>query len=258
MLGTVFHYAVVQPMDDHAQCEAQKDGIIAMHERMGYRKGGAYNGHFCVHGGYWVSYRGPNEATGHAWANQNLNAWCYLATVDTPVTDAAAQAAYELTCIEPAGRDQIYPHSAFFPTACCGDPLREWIASGALPPTPSNIRVAQEEDVILVGRSQTDPNLVVAVHPVNGVLAVEFTCRVGEEVFGLPPSAVPYCNGTDGTGRGELPIRFVLPHVIDWLRLVQGLTLAPPVGGGGSGGGASVEDVRRIVRDEIDKTRLSH
>lgn len=134
MLGTVFHYAVVEPEDDHSRCHDQALGVIAMHERMGYRRGGAYNGHFCQHGGRWVSYLGPNQATGDTWANLNLHAWCYLATVGTPVTPAAAQAAYDLTLVEPTGRDQIYPHSAFYATSCCGDPLRDWIAAGALPP----------------------------------------------------------------------------------------------------------------------------
>lgn len=137
MLGTVFHYAVVEPEEDHARCEAQVAGIIAMHERMGYRRGGAYNGHFCIHGQSWVSYTGPNQATGDTWANLNLHAWCYLGTVGTPVTAPAQQAAYDLTLLEPSGRDQIYPHSAFFPTSCCGDPLRDWIAGGAAPPAVS-------------------------------------------------------------------------------------------------------------------------
>ena len=71
-----------------------------MHESMGYRAGGAYNGHFCHHGEWWLSYTGPNAATGNTWANLNLHAWCYLATVGTPVTPAAQQAAYELTLFE--------------------------------------------------------------------------------------------------------------------------------------------------------------
>jgi len=143
VLGTVFHYSVSAPEDDHGRCVAHRDRIIAMHEGMGYRPGGAYNGHFCHHGESWISYLGPNQASGHTWANLNLHAWCYLATVDTPVTSEAAQAAYELTLVEPSGRDQMYPHSAFFPTSCCGDPLRDWIAAGALP--PSAARPEQED-----------------------------------------------------------------------------------------------------------------
>lgn len=155
MLGTVFHYAVVEPEDDHARCAIQVQRVITMHENMGYRVGGAYNGHFCQHGAYWISYLGPNQATGNTWANLNLHAWCYLATVGTPVTKEAADAAYALTLVEPTGRDQIYPHSAFFATSCCGDPLREWIANGAVPleavplPTPlkeTNMRLFHDID----------------------------------------------------------------------------------------------------------------
>lgn len=256
MLGTVFHYAVVEPCADHADCEAQKDSIIAMHERMGYRKGGAYNGHFCIHGESWISYWGPNQATGHDWANRNLHAWCYLATVDTPVTPEAAQAAYDLTLVEPTGRDQIYPHSAFFATSCCGDALRQWIADGALPPAQKP--QPQERDVILVGQSNANPGVIYALHPVNGIIAAEFTCKVGEEVYGFPPSAGPYVSG-EGAGNGiALPLRFVLPHVIDWLRAVQGYTLTPPAQPGTppASGGLTSAVVRGVVREELDKTRL--
>lgn len=155
MLGTVFHYAVVAPKDDHADCLRQRDEIIAYHERIGYRRGGAYNGHFCWHGESWLSYEGPNQATGNTWANLNLEAWCYLATTDTPVTDAAARVAYDLTLRNP--REEIYPHSAFFNTSCCGDPLREWIANGALPPAapdPTPVLV-QEDDMRLIKDTDT-------------------------------------------------------------------------------------------------------
>jgi len=148
MLGTVFHYAVVEPEPDHARCEGQRVGIIAMHERLGYRTGGAYNGHFCQHGATWVSYTGPNQASGSTWANLNLHAWCYLATVGTPVTRAAQQAAYDLTLFEPTGRDRIDPHSAHFATACCGDPLREWIAAGAQAPAGQTTPAPATEDLM--------------------------------------------------------------------------------------------------------------
>lgn len=134
MLGTVFHYAVVEPEADHSRCAAQVENIRRYHESIGYRKGGAYNGDFCQHGEKFIAYLGPNQATGDTWANLNLHAWSYLGTVDTPVTDAAAQAAYDLTLVEPTGRDMIFPHSYFYNTSCCGDPLRAWIANGAQPP----------------------------------------------------------------------------------------------------------------------------
>lgn len=230
MLGTVFHYAVVEPRADHAECEAQKDGIIAMHERMGYRKGGAYNGHFCIHGESWVSYWGPNQATGHDWANQNLHAWCYLATVDTPVTPEAAQAAYDLTLVEPTGRDQIYPHSAFFPTACCGDPLREWIANGALPP---GVPQKEEEVANLYITKESDPSLGIWV--------------------------------TDGVWKRHIQpdewafISYVAPDKARTVAISDAWWDSMPVAGAASaGGGVSVGEVRQVVRDELDKTRLAH
>lgn len=116
----------------------------------------------------------------------------------------------------------------------------------------------QEDDVLLVGRSQAKPDTVYALHPVNGIIAAEFTCRVGEEVYGLPPAAIPYANA-EGSGRGELPIRAVLPHVIDWLRDIQGKVLSGPAPSPApSPGGLTVEQIRQVVRDELDKTRLAH
>jgi hypothetical protein len=235
MLGTVFHYAVVQPMDDHAQCEAQKDGIIAMHERMGYRKGGAYNGHFCIHGQYWISYLGPNQATGNNWANLNLHAWCYLATVDTPVTPAAAQAAYDLTLVEPTGRDQIYPHSAFFATSCCGDPLREWINNGALPPESEN---NQEDEKVanLYITKESDPSL--------GIWA------------------------TDGIWKRHVSIdewnfiSYVSPDKAKTVAVSDLWWNSTPTASATGGSNvcdscAKLSDIRKAVREEIDKTKLS-
>jgi hypothetical protein len=201
MLGTVFHYAVVEPKDNHADCYGQARSIIAMHERMGYRKGGAYNGHFCIHGESWVSYTGPNQATGNTWANLNLHAWCYLGTVGTPVTPEAQQAAYDLTLFEPTGRDQIYPHSAFFPTSCCGDPLREWIAAGANPPASGSGSSPQEDDDMRLIKNTDNGEWFLFsgysweqnVHP-NRVFALAFGAKVpvgemaGGDIFALAVS----------------------------------------------------------------------
>lgn len=211
MLGTVFHYAVVEPEDDHARCAAQVAGIIAMHERMGYRKGGAYNGHFCQHGGIWVSYTGPNQATGDTWANLNLHAWCYLATVGTPVTPAAAQAAYDLTLFEPSGRDQIYPHSAFYATSCCGDPLRDWIAAGARPPaqapTPPKRR-HHGMTILWINYLGIHAYLVggdlTIIHQFNGP---------GNPQFGLPQDALDY-NAATGCGLVQMTGD-------EWMRLLK-------------------------------------
>ncbi len=186
MIGTVFHYAVVEPEDDHAHCEAQAQSIIAMHERMGYRTGGAYNGHFCIHGGSWLSYTGPNQASGNTWANLNLEAWCYLATVGTPVTAEAQQTAYELTLRNP--RDRIHPHSDFFPTSCCGDPLRAWIAAGALPPAAPTPPVLYTQEPPVFYLTDGRRNAVVTeysffqVGPFKGVGYVEVDAATFDEI----------------------------------------------------------------------------
>jgi len=197
MLGSVFHYAVVEPRDSHAECAEQVAGIIAYHERIGYKRGGAYNGHFCWHGESFISYLGWNQATGDTWANLNLHAWCYVGTVDTPLTDVAAQAAYDLTLVEPSGRDQIYPHSHFFNTSCCGDPLRAWIAAGALAPaTPAP--ALQEDDLRLFRDSAT---LVTYLATANMLKECP-----DDQVFDLIRAGVP---------RGD-----VEPRTIAWLSLV--------------------------------------
>lgn len=149
----------------------------------------------------------------------------------------------------PSGGHQQAPGNS---TACPGTNVMMALPSlRATSQSPSNPQ--SEETVILVGRSQAEPNKVFAIHPINGILAAEFTCAVGEEVYGFPPTAGPYVTGQE-TGNGvALPLRFVLPHVIDWLRTVQGwtvrgYTLTPPATGGSGGfGGATKAEVEAVV-----------
>ena len=238
MLGTVFHYSVMEPVE-HSQCYAQRNRVIQMHEGMGYRDGGAYNGHFCIHGEKWVSYLGPNEATGNGWANLNLHAWCYLATVGTPVTPEAAQAAYDFTLVEPTGRDQIYPHSAFFATACCGDPLRDWIAQGALPPstTPRTLEVPRM--YIAIARTVFGVSLGVLMSGARKVR--EFTGPEG--AYGIPQSALDW-KGTDG--RDAVP--FVFVEWADFEVLISPWPVTQVPASGGATGGATKADVAGIVK----------
>lgn len=143
-------------------------------------------------------------------------------------------------------------------TACPGRNLVSALDALRAPLSPSPATTS-EVSVILVGQSQANPGVTYALHPVNGIIAAEFTCRVGEEVYGFPPNAGPYITG-QGTGNGQpLPLRFVLPHVIDWLRTVQGYTLTPPAPSASAPGtGPTLAEVRKVVRDELDKTRLAH
>jgi len=133
--GGVGHYVGAGQIAraDHAECDAQVAGIVAYHERNGYRRGGAYNEHVCQHGGRWLHYTGPNQATGNTWANLNLHAVCAVIGSDdvpTPALLTAMRAAWD----EAGGGGWITPHSYWFQTACCGDPLRAWIAAGAPAP----------------------------------------------------------------------------------------------------------------------------
>lgn len=141
-------------------------------------------------------------------------------------------------------------------TACPGRSLVDALPALREPYRPAS-PLQEASTVILVGQSQAQPGVIYALHPANGVIVAEFTCRVGEEVYGVPPSAGPYISG-EGTGNGvALPLRFVLPHVIDWLRTVQGYTLTPPAQPGTApGGGPTLGELRKVVRDELDKTRL--
>lgn len=240
MLGTVFHYAVVEPEDDHARCEAQAAGVIAMHERMGYRQGGAYNGHFCQHGGIWISYTGPNQATGHQWANLNLHAWCYLATVGTPVTPQAQQAAYDLTLFEPSGRDQIYPHSAFFATSCCGDLLRDWIAAGALAPAAATTPPPQEDEMRLIRVQETEEWVLVT--------------PLGYERNITPDRVWAYAAA--GIPTGTMPNAYVDAFLGSVMALsddvVRRVASKVPAGGGG----ATEAQIRAVVADVLDGSTI--
>jgi hypothetical protein len=125
------------------------------------------------------------------------------------------------------------------------------------PPAPP-VDTIEETSVIIAGRLQSDPSVIVAQHIGNGLLLAEFTCRVGEELYGLPPSALDYVNGTGGTGRGELPIRFVQPYVLEWTRQTQAKVLSAPPPGGHGHICLTPGDLRAVIRAELDKTRLAH
>lgn len=134
--GSVIHYVGAGQIAkaDHAECDAQVAGIVAYHERNGYRTGGAYNVHRCIHGGRWLHYLGPNQASGDDWANQNLHAICAVIGDGDDLTPALLEGLYEETTLVAGGRNQITPHSEWFNTSCCGDLLRIWIAAGAQAP----------------------------------------------------------------------------------------------------------------------------
>lgn len=203
------------------------------------------------------AHTGGNGCDGSPWGwNPCSFGVCFVGNLmNDPLTDAAIQAFWYLRdhlinegVLEPGeyptGGHQEAPGNS---TACPGTNVMSSLPSlreTSTPSAPTN----SEETVILVGQSQANPGTTYALHPVNGILAAEFSCKVGEEVYGFPPSAGPYIAG-QGTGNGmPLPLRFVQPHVIDWLRAVQGYTLTPPnSASGAASSGATKADVQAIV-----------
>lgn len=192
--GGVGHYVGAGQIAraDHAECDAQVAGIVAYHENHGYRVGGAYNEHACQHGGRWLHYLGPNQASGDTWANLNLHAVCaVIGDGDSPsdALKAAMRAAWD----EAGGGQWITPHSHWFNTSCCGDPLRAWIAAGALPPSAPTLPLSQEDAVRLVKVRETQEWVLLTAN--------------GAERNVSPDRAWEYAGG--GIPTGEMPAAYV-------------------------------------------------
>lgn len=221
---------------DHAECDAQVAGIVAYHERNGYKAGGAYNEHVCQHGGRWLHYLGPNQASGQTWANLNLHAVCaVIGDGDTPTLEllAAMRAAWD----DAAAGQWVTPHSYWFNTSCCGDPLREWIAAGAVPPTPAP--TLEDEDMGILVADSTGAWWVVHA---SGWKYRVFT----QDVPLLAISGL---------------IQNQAPH--DWSSLALGDVLTrfkdvmtPAVVIGGQPGGITVAQVEAIVVGTLNRTTL--
>ncbi|MBM4407831.1 MAG: hypothetical protein FJ038_04325 [Chloroflexi bacterium] len=243
MLGTIFHYSVTPPEDDHANCEDHRNRVIAMHERMGYRWGGAYNGHFCHHGGFWLSYEGPNQASGNNWANLNLEAWCYLGTVGTEFTREAQHTAYQLTLRNP--REHVHAHSTFFPTACPGDPVRDWVLGGALPVVGGGVTTTPEVPEMFIAWGKTVFGVPIAALIAGGRVVLDLSGPEG--AYGIPQPALDW---KAGGGRDAVPLINLDP--VSLAAVVQ--PPAPPAGGGG--GGVTAVEVRQIVVEVLDGTTL--
>lgn len=179
---------------DHAECDAQVAGIVAYHERNGYRRGGAYNEHVCIHGGRWLHYLGPNQASGNTWANLNLHAVCALIGSDdtpTPALLTAMRAAWD----EAGGGAWITPHSYWFNTSCCGDPLRDWIAAGAPAPAgpqPGPSRRRHNGMTVLWINFNG-----VKAYLVGGDLTIIHGFTGAPGAFGIPQDAIDYVNATN-------------------------------------------------------------
>jgi hypothetical protein len=138
--GVAVHWTVTPARADHAQCEADWQGVIAQHDRAGYRPSPAYNWGACQHGirmegRTWAiksAANGTTEANRDYWAVVALNA-----PGDTPSPELLATLAALIDEAPDLESRTVRPHSDFFATACCGDELRAWVAAGAQAPNSS-------------------------------------------------------------------------------------------------------------------------
>ncbi len=145
--GVAVHYSAANRDEqaNHANCASRVRAIQAFHmapSRSDPSKPWndiAYNHLFCVHG-YAFEGRGfgvRSAANGTYAANSEYHAVCFLGNDDqgrNDVTDAGRDALAALL-LEYGRRypwaTAVVPHSQFRSTACPGDELRRYIASGA-------------------------------------------------------------------------------------------------------------------------------
>jgi len=220
--GGVVHYVGSGQIAraDHAECDAQVAGIVAYHERNGYKTGGAYNVHRCQHGGRWLHYLGPNQASGDTWANLNLHAICaVIGDGDEPSAALLTGIAEELDMV-PGARQDVSPHSRWFNTSCCGDPLRAWVAAGAFAPDaiPTTGRIY--DMFIAVGRTVFGVALGFLV---TGGRVLR-TFGGAEGLYGIPQTVIDW---KSGDGRDAVPLVFVDADLV-----AQFLAPWPTVAGG--------------------------
>lgn len=132
------HYAGLSPWRggfDHARCASIWRGWQDFHIGTRGWSDIAYNSGVCPHG-VRMEGRGPgvrSAANGTNAGNAASYATCYIAGQGDPLTDEA-----KVAFLAEAARFRVpldRAHSDWKPTACPGDPLRDWIHQGA--PLPS-------------------------------------------------------------------------------------------------------------------------
>jgi N-acetylmuramoyl-L-alanine amidase len=102
-----------------------------------------------------------NAANGDSFANGHTWAICYLAGPGNPITDAAKKSLTEFSqyaaTLGPVS--YIKPHSSFYPTACPGDSVRNFLPTINLHPAPIPVTPKGQHMIIPAPvRAGDDPN----------------------------------------------------------------------------------------------------
>ena len=126
----------------HAECAAKVRGIQRFHMDSRGWVDLAYNFIPCAHGFVFEGrgWHARSAANGTNAGNDSYWAACYLGGQGDPFTEQAKQAYTDLFA---EGRRRVQnatdvkPHSFFKATACPGDAIRRWIASGVPVPQPA-------------------------------------------------------------------------------------------------------------------------
>lgn len=132
------HYAGPSPWrgkaPNHARCATIWRGYQAFHTGARGWSDIAYTSGVCPHGHRYEG-RGPGvrtAANGTNAGNAASYATCYIAGVGDPLTDVAKAAYHDEA--QRLGVPLNRAHSDWKPTACPGDPLRDWVHGGAASP----------------------------------------------------------------------------------------------------------------------------
>lgn len=217
MLGVTVHWEVAAPRADHARCAAQVAEVRAYHLSKGYSDI-AYNWLACTHGGIfqgrgWGRISGANGTT---YSNLNYWAVCAMTGPGQPHTPElrAALGALVAEGLRRSSRPEVWPHSHWFNTACCGDIIRAWIAAGLGSFTFPVFAKSGGTDAMI----HAVPNSPVAgqwdARLFQGNLMVRKFPPTPQDSNGLPKAATDYVNADPNA---RVPIRAVTQAEMDAL-----------------------------------------
>ncbi len=159
--GIVLHYMGGSPWTggagsaNHNRCASIWRAIQAQHMTDPNAADIYYSSGVCPHG-VRLEGRGPgvrHGANGDSEGNRVSYAVCMLIGGADRLTDGLVWGL--LDEMDRYGLPFRWPHSAWFPTACCGDPGRAWLAAGC--PSPSGASPVPQPNPILPPPIQEDP-----------------------------------------------------------------------------------------------------